>query len=78
MTKKMKQFTKKQAKDFLRKLCANDKFGNQVYYECVGTLYNVGYPTCVGEYGNRTFSFINDYTEVSLTNHYKKVLRGYE
>lgn len=72
------KFSEKQAKDFLRKLCGNDKFGNQVYYECVGTLYNVGYPTFVGEYGNRTMSFVNDYTEVSLTNHYEKVLRGYE
>ena len=67
-----------QAHSFLDGLCGNSIFGNQVYHECIGRLFEVGYSSYKGEVGTRSGEFVNDFNEKSLTNHYNKIIRTYE
>ena len=66
------------AKEFIIGLCGNDTFGKQMHDECVFELNNIGYHEYTGVLGARKITFVNDYTERTLTNAYRNILRSYE
>lgn len=72
--------TIEQAKTFLNNLCSelHPLVKGQVYEQCVGELNHVGYPSWDGKFGGRTASFVNDFTPITLTNHYKRILKEFE
>jgi len=67
-----------EAKRFLIEMCGNDSFGKQLQQECLGRIFEVGYPVTESNLGRRKTYFVNEYTNISLTNHYKEILRSYE
>ena len=70
--------TLSEAKQFLKEICGYDSFGRQLQNECLGRIFEVGYPVSRGKFGARNTVFVNDFNHTSLTNHYKIILKSYQ
>ena len=70
--------TLSEAKQFLTEICGDDSFGKQLQDECLGRIFEVGYPVGKGKFGARNTVFVNDFNHTLLTNHYKIILKSYQ